>query len=66
MRDLTLIEALYTEIDNYYLEHERHHAAAHADTAGIARIETKQRVNDQAYFVLCWGQLEAEIDQGLP
>ena len=44
-------------------EQERHHAAAHADTAGIARIETKQRVNDQAYFVLCWGQLEAEIDQ---
>ena len=38
VRDLTLIEALYTEIDNY-LEQERHHAAAHADTAGIARIE---------------------------
>jgi hypothetical protein len=25
-------------------------------------IEAKQRINDQAYFVLCWGQLEAAID----
>ena len=32
-------------------------------TQPALRGSKKQRVNDQAYFVLCWGQLEAEIDQ---
>jgi hypothetical protein len=27
------------------------------------RIERKQLLNDQAYFVLCLGQLESEIDE---
>lgn len=27
------------------------------------RLTRRQVVNDQAYFVLCWGQLEAELDE---
>lgn len=30
--------------------------------AEAARIEAEQVLNDQAYFLLCWGQLETEID----
>lgn len=26
------------------------------------RIEEEQRLNNQAYFILAWGQLETEID----
>ncbi len=26
-------------------------------------VDQKQRNNDQAYFVLAWGQLEADIDE---
>jgi len=32
-------------------------------TQPALRGSKQSRVNDQAYFVLCWGQLEAEIDQ---
>jgi len=28
----------------------------------VSRILAEQVVNDQAYFILCWGQLETEID----
>jgi hypothetical protein len=29
----------------------------------VQKIEAKQVLNDQAYFVLCWAQLEIEIDE---
>jgi hypothetical protein len=32
------------------------------DQAVAERIDQKQVLNDLAYFVLCWGQLESEID----
>jgi hypothetical protein len=28
-----------------------------------AQLKLRLVVNDQAYFVLCWGQLEAELDE---
>ena len=28
----------------------------------VERVEIRQILNDQAYFVLCWGQLENEIN----
>ncbi len=62
MRSLPLIVALYEEIDRGF-DSDRQRALAVADVAGRRRIEQKQLVNDQAYFVLCWGQLEAEIDE---
>ena len=62
MRDLAHIAAVYLEIDAE-LERQRATANAAGDTAAVQRIEAKQRINDQAYFVLCWGQLESEIDE---
>ncbi len=62
MQDLAAIAALYNEIDAYF-EQQRAAASAQNDSAGVKRIEEKQRLNDQAYFILCWGQLETTIDE---
>ena len=60
MRDLLAIAALYEEVDKY-LESLRDKAEAAGDDAWRKSIDRKQRINEQAYFVLAWGQLEAEI-----
>ena len=44
-----------------YAEALRDGAIADGATTARERIEHKQRINDQAYFVLAWGQLEADI-----
>lgn len=62
MRDLPHILAVYLQLDAE-LETQRTAATTAADNDLVNRIEAKQRINDQAYFVLCWGQLETEIDQ---
>jgi hypothetical protein len=61
VRDLPFIQALYIEIDGE-LEAQRSTARTNGDANAVTRIEAKQRINDQAYFVLCWGQLETAID----
>jgi hypothetical protein len=61
VRDLPHIRAVYLEIDAE-LEARRTQAAIRKDASEVNGIELKQRINDQAYFVLCWGQLETEID----
>ena len=61
MRAMAQILALYQEIDRG-LESALKKALAEGDRAAADRIEQKQKVNDQAYFVLAWGQLETEID----
>jgi hypothetical protein len=61
VRDLPHIRALYLEIDAE-LEAQRSESRLAGDANAVDRIETKQRINDQAYFVLCWGQLETAID----
>jgi hypothetical protein len=61
VRDLPHILAVYREIDAT-LEASRSTARAGGDAGTVGRIELKQRINDQAYFVLCWGQLETAID----
>lgn len=61
MRDLPLIRAVYLEVDAQF-EATRTAALAAADLPAVAGIELKQRMNDQAYFVLSWGQLEAAIN----
>lgn len=53
---------MYLQIDVEF-ESQRSEAVATADNDAVSRIENKQRINDQAYFVLCWGQLETEIDR---
>ena len=60
MRDLQAIAATYADIDSR-LEQDRD--AAQGNTADLQRIDEKQRFNDQAYFILCWGQFEAAIDE---
>jgi hypothetical protein len=60
VRSLPQILALYEEIDNGF---EQEQQTAAADAARIDKIEESRRLNDQAYFVLCWGQLEAEINE---
>ncbi len=44
------------------LEAQRADALGNNDSPQARRIEDKLRVNDQAYFVLAWGQLEDAID----
>lgn len=58
MNDLPAIAASYTGVDNFL--------GSFRDTAsgsGGGEIEQKLRINDQAYFVLAWGQLESAIDE---
>ena len=62
MRSLPQIVALYEEIDRG-LDGDTEAALAIGDQTGAHRINQKQLLNDQAYFVLCWDQLEAEIDE---
>lgn len=33
------------------------------DLGRKGQLDQRQVVNDQAYYVLCWGQLEAELDE---
>ena len=58
MKRLAEIQAAYTRLD-LYLETQRSAAPAHQ----LATVESAQTLNDQAYFVLCWGQLETEINE---
>ena len=60
MKDLQAIAALYEEVDNI-LESWRDTGKAASEDAERDRIGRKQRINDQAYFVLAWGQFEADI-----
>ena len=62
MQDLAAIEAVYKEIDGKF-EREREDALGRGDLVAVDRIALKQRINDQAYFILCWGQLETAIDE---
>jgi hypothetical protein len=62
MKSLQKIGALYEEIDGGF-DARIESAVAAGDTAAAQRFEQKQLLNDQAYFVLCWGQLETEIDE---
>jgi hypothetical protein len=62
VRDLPFIRAVYLEIDAE-LDTQLTAARASGDSAAVDRIESKQQINDQAYFVLCWGQLETAINE---
>lgn len=60
MSDLRAIADLYADVAES-LEAVRDKAMADGDTILRDRAEHKQRLNDQAYFVLAWGQVEADI-----
>ena len=60
MRDLEAIAASFLQVDNSLEDlRDRHHAAGEAEERD--RVARQQRLNEQAYFVLAWGQLEAEV-----
>lgn len=62
MKDIQAIAALYEQVDNY-LETLRDTEETAGGDAERDRVTHKQRINDQAYFVVAWGQLEAEIEE---
>lgn len=62
MRSLPEILAVYGQLD-LVLENERVTAEGAGNTARVRQIEGRQVINDQAYFVLCWGQLETAVDE---
>jgi hypothetical protein len=61
VRELPFIAAVYHETDDW-LDGQRTAAEQRGDGAAAQRQESKQRINDQAFFILCWGQLESAID----
>ena len=60
MTDLQTITTLYEEIDNA-LESLRGTTSTAGKDSEPDPITRKQQINDQAYFVLAWGQLEADV-----
>lgn len=59
--NLQAISALYEKIDNHFDDLGDSFAEA-GDIIRRDRVEKEQRINDQAYFVMAWGQLEADVD----
>ena len=60
MKSLPELLASYNSIDQI-LDGERQVTAG--KIADRKRIESRQRTNDHAYFLLCWGQIEVELDE---
>ena len=60
MTDLQTIATIYEEIDNA-LESLRGAESTVDKDSESDPITRKQQINDQAYFVLAWGQLEADV-----
>lgn len=61
MKELPAIEAIYTQLATY-LDGKLNEARQQANQAAIDRVEKQQLINDSAYFILVWGQLEAKIN----
>ena len=61
MTDLEAIAALFQQVDNSLEDLREQHDAAGKDDERD-RVARQQRLNEQAYFVLAWGQLEADLD----
>ena len=59
MRDLQAIAAAYEQLDKFLVSLWD---AVDATDDGYDRLAQRQRINDQAYFVLAWGQLDSDIE----
>ena len=57
MKELARLNALYSKIDGLLGASRQPMSSAEAEG-----IRVDQAYNDQAYFILCWGQLEQAID----
>jgi len=60
--DLRAIAGAYERIDGFLKDLRERHEAAGED-GKRDRVAREQELNDQAYFMLAWGQLEADIDE---
>ena len=60
MKNLQELFAYYTLIDSYL---DDLWSALKSEPNRQTQIERRQHINDQAYFVLCWGQIESELDE---
>jgi hypothetical protein len=61
MRSIQELLGHYSAIDQF-LETQR--LSGPRDAGWLSSIERRQILNDQAWFVLCWGQLETRLDDG--
>ncbi len=62
MSDLQAVAAVYERADLHLRSlRDTEDGNGHEPDAGSA--ERERSINDQAYFVLAWGQLEANIDE---
>ena len=61
MSDLQAIAASYERVDRF-LGDLRDDCDAAGDDDERDRVAREQELNDQAWFVLAWGQLETDID----
>ena len=62
MSDLQAVTAAYERID-LQLRSLRETEDGAGEDPGPGPVDHEQRINDQAYFVLAWGQLEADIEE---
>lgn len=62
MKDLAAITAVYSEFATT-LDTQAAQAREAKNAVLVDRITHKRRINDSAYFILIWGQLEAEINR---
>ncbi len=60
MKHIPQLLGHYNAIDRYI---ESELQAEALDPGRKMQLEHRQEVNDHAYFVLCWGQLEAELNE---
>ena len=61
MSDLQAIATSYERLDGFLGDLRDGHDAA-GETGERDRVAREQELNDQAWFVLAWGQLETDID----
>ena len=61
MSDLQAIATSYERLDGFLGDLRDSHDAA-GETGERDRVAREQELNDQAWFVLAWGQLETDID----
>ena len=62
MSDLRAIAGVYEQID-LHLQTLGETDDGAGDEPAPSPVDHEQRINDQAYFVLAWGQLEADIEE---
>ena len=62
MSDLRAIAGVYEQID-LHLQGLGETEDGAGDEPAPSPVDHEQRINDQAYFVLAWGQLEVDIEE---